>query len=38
MVDVLEARLWLTLPAGVCGAPVTRSEREAILGYGPKGV
>ena len=38
MVDVLEARLWPKLPEGVRSAPVTRSEREAILGYGPEGV
>ena len=38
MVDVLEARLWPKLPARVRGIPVTRAEREAILGYGPEGV
>jgi len=38
MVDVLEAKLWPKLPAGVRGTPVTRAEREAILGYGPEGV
>jgi antitoxin VapB len=38
MVDVLEARLWPKLPAGVRSAPVTRAQREAILGYGPEGV
>jgi antitoxin VapB len=38
MVDVVEARLWPNLPAGVRGTPVTRPEREAILGYGPQGV
>lgn len=38
MVDVLEASLWPKLPAGVRGAPVTRAEREAILGYGSEGV
>jgi antitoxin VapB len=38
MVDVLEAQLWSKLPAGVRSTPVTRPEREAILGYGPEGV
>jgi antitoxin VapB len=38
MVDVLEARLWPKLPADVRGTPVTRAEREAILGYSPEGV
>jgi antitoxin VapB len=38
MVDVLEASLWPQLPAGVRGVPVTRAQREAILGYGPEGV
>jgi antitoxin VapB len=38
MVDVLEASLWPKLPAGVRSAPVTRAQREAILGYGPEGV
>jgi antitoxin VapB len=38
IVDVLEARLWPKLAMGVRGTSVTRSEREAILGYGPEGV
>jgi antitoxin VapB len=38
MVNVLEASLWPKLPAGVRSAPVTRAQREAILGYGPEGV
>ena len=38
MVDVLEAGLWPRLPAGVRSVPVTRAQREAILGYGPEGV
>jgi antitoxin VapB len=38
MVNVLETRLWPKLAAGVRGTPVTRAEREAILGYGPEGV
>ncbi|HEY1292356.1 MAG TPA: type II toxin-antitoxin system VapB family antitoxin [Chloroflexota bacterium] len=38
MLDVIEARLWPKLPAGVRGVPVTRAEREAILGYGSEGV
>ena len=38
MVALLEQRVWSSLPAGVRGRPVTRAEREAILGYGPGGV
>lgn len=38
MVDVLEQRLWPNLPARVRSVPVTRAQRETILGYGPEGV
>jgi len=38
MVDVLQERLWPKLAEGVRSAAVSRSEREAILGYGPEGV
>ena len=38
MVAVLEERLWPRLPADVRGRPMTKAEREAILGYGPEGV
>src|SRR3979411_986894 len=38
MGEVLDAHLWSKLPGGVRGPPVTRPEREAILGYGPEGV
>jgi antitoxin VapB len=29
---------WPQIPANVLGTPLTRSEREEILGYGPEGV
>lgn len=38
MVAVLEQRFWPRLSADVRGRPVTKPEREAILGYGPEGV
>jgi antitoxin VapB len=38
MVDVLEARLWPSLPPGVRGTGLTKVEEEAILGFGPDGV
>ena len=34
----LEGTLWPRLPEGVRGVPVTKAEREALLGYGPEGV
>ncbi len=34
----LETKVWPTLPAKVLGKPVTKAEREALLGYGPEGV
>jgi len=34
--EVLEP-WWATLPPGVLGRPVTKEEREEILGYGPEG-
>ena len=33
----LAAEVWPALPPGVLGRPVTREERERILGYGPQG-
>lgn len=33
----MERNIWSKLPPGVRGAPVTREEREEILGYGPNG-
>ncbi|RCW39528.1 antitoxin VapB [Halopolyspora algeriensis] len=34
----LEYEAWPQVPADVLGQPVTRDEREEILGYGPEGV
>jgi antitoxin VapB len=34
---VLETEIWPQVPESVLGKPVTRAEREAILGYGPEG-
>lgn len=38
MLEVLEQRLWPNLPDALRGSPVTKADREAILGYGPHGV
>jgi antitoxin VapB len=37
MNDFLET-LWSRLPADVRGRPISKAEREEILGYGPDGV
>jgi len=34
----LEEELWPQIPDDVRGKPLTRAEREEILGYGPEGV
>lgn len=34
----LADEVWPQIPADVLGKPMTRGEREAILGYGPHGV
>jgi antitoxin VapB len=34
----LETEVWPNLPADVRGNPITKEEREEILGYGPEGV
>ncbi|MDR7300385.1 type II toxin-antitoxin system VapB family antitoxin [Haloactinomyces albus] len=34
----LEYEAWPQVPADVLGQPMTRDEREEILGYGPEGV
>ncbi|SDY98327.1 hypothetical protein SAMN05216215_104157 [Saccharopolyspora shandongensis] len=34
----LEHEAWPQVPHSELGRPVTRAEREAILGYGPEGV
>lgn len=35
---LLEDEIWPQIPAEVLGKPLTREEREEILGYGPEGV
>lgn len=35
---LLVQEVWPQVPAEVLGRPLTRAEREAILGYGPEGV
>jgi antitoxin VapB len=34
----LEQEVWSQVPRAVLGQPLSRSEREQILGYGPDGV
>jgi antitoxin VapB len=35
---LLEDEIWPQVPADALGKPLTREEREAILGYGSEGV
>ncbi len=35
---LLEEHIWPTVPPEVRGKPITKEEKEAILGYGPNGV
>ncbi len=35
---LLEDEIWPQVPPEVIGKPLTREEREEILGYGPEGV
>jgi antitoxin VapB len=35
---LLEDEIWPQVPRDVLGKPVSKEEREAILGYGPEGV
>ena len=35
---LLETRVWPEIPAGVLGRPLSKRQREKILGYGPGGV
>jgi antitoxin VapB len=37
LVESLEENVWSKLPPDVRGVPVTKEEREEILGYGPEG-
>jgi antitoxin VapB len=34
----LETEIWPQIPSGEYGKPVSKAEREEILGYGPEGV
>jgi antitoxin VapB len=34
----LAEEAWPQIPAAALGEPITRAEREAILGYGPGGI
>lgn len=36
--QLLEDEIWPQIPPEVLGKPVSKEEREAILGYGPEGV
>jgi antitoxin VapB len=38
LADLLEGEIWPQVPADVLGKPISREQREAILGYGPEGV
>ena len=37
LLRLLEGRIWPSIPADVLGKPVSKEEKEAILGYGPEG-
>jgi antitoxin VapB len=34
---LLEEEIWPLVPPDVLGVPITKAEREEILGYGPEG-
>jgi antitoxin VapB len=38
LTDLLEGEIWPQVPADVLGKPISREQREAILGYGQDGV
>jgi len=38
VLDFLEKEVWPTVPRKLLGRPVTKKERERILGYGKDGV
>jgi antitoxin VapB len=38
LADLLEGEIWPQVPVEVLGKPISRRQREAILGYGPEGV
>jgi antitoxin VapB len=35
---LLENRIWPEVPKDVIGQPISKKDREEILGYGPRGV
>ncbi len=37
VLDFLENRVWPSIPKELLGKPVSQSELDEILGYGPKG-
>jgi len=36
--DLLEGEIWPQVPPEALGKPISREQRETILGYGPEGV
>jgi antitoxin VapB len=38
LIDMLEAEIWPQVPVEALGKPISRGQREAILGYGAEGV
>lgn len=38
LADLLEGEIWPQVPSEVLGKPISRKQREAILGYGAEGV
>jgi antitoxin VapB len=38
LLQYLEEEVWPHIPPDVSGRPITKEEREEILGYGPDGV
>jgi antitoxin VapB len=38
VIEFFERHIWSKVPPDVLGKPVTKEEREEILGYGPDGV
>jgi antitoxin VapB len=38
LTDLLEGEIWPQVPPEALGEPISRAQREALLGYGPEGV
>jgi antitoxin VapB len=38
LIEFFEKSIWSQVPADVLGKPLSKQEREEILGYGPEGV